>query len=100
VELRYDHGDVTPMTRVAPFGGLGVDRSNRDHLRGFGVSGTMFESFDGGATWQTKGTIPGTPVVAAVFDPSDFDHILVGLSRGFTVTRDGGASWKPDTSIN
>ena len=93
--LRYDRGDVTAMSLPEQIGGLAVDRGNADHVRIASLAhGQIYESFDGGRSWKTIGVEGGTFVAAAAFDPSDFNHILLGMqSTGLAMTRDGGKKW-------
>ncbi|MBB4938718.1 hypothetical protein FHR32_003023 [Streptosporangium album] len=91
---------VTPLT--APAGdliGLGVDWSNGDRLRASDLEGQLYESQDGGRTWQPVGVPAWSPSdtrmsYTAVFDPHDLDHVVLGASdTGARVTFDGGRTW-------
>lgn len=96
VAMRYDGGVVTKLSIPKAIGGLGVNPANRNHVRVVDLSGGITrESFDGGMTWRQIGQIPGAPVInSAAFDPSDFNHIVVGMqARGILITRNGGGSW-------
>ncbi|MFL6233823.1 MAG: WD40/YVTN/BNR-like repeat-containing protein [Thermoanaerobaculia bacterium] len=61
--------------------------------------GTVFRSLDGGATWETRGTVPGGNVrqMLAV----GMDLLLMGEPRVCSPCRseDGGRSWEMSTGI-
>ena len=93
--LRYDSGAVTPIVVPEAIGLLAIDPGNPDRLRLFAVNGgAVYESTDGGANWTRRSNGPGGFVAAAGLDPSNFDHVIVGVSaRGLVRTRDGGRTW-------
>jgi hypothetical protein len=93
--LRYDGGVVTPLPLPETIGGLGVDPANREHVRALGLTGAaVWESFDGGGSWTRLANGPARFVVAAAFDPADFDHIVAGVAAdGAMRTRNGGRTW-------
>ncbi|MFC7585091.1 hypothetical protein ACFQYP_16145 [Nonomuraea antimicrobica] len=94
-------GDITPLTSPASqVVGVGTDRRRGDHLRvSDGVTGQLYDSKDGGRTWQPVG-LPAWPqnelhlIYTAAFDPNNLDHVVVGGSdTGARVTFDGGRTW-------
>ncbi|WP_433435584.1 hypothetical protein [Nonomuraea sp. CA-141351] len=99
-------GGVTPLTSPAgELVGLGTDRRRGDHLRVADGSGRLYDSGDGGRTWQPIG-VPAWPqsdllmVYTAVFDPYDLDHVVLGASdTGARVTFDGGRTWTTSSGL-
>jgi hypothetical protein len=94
--LRYDAGVVTRITMPETIGGIGVNPSNREHVRILGLSGgKAYESLDGGGSWRTMNGASGGPVNSAAFDPSNFQHVLAGVqTRGIRISEDGGRTWR------
>jgi hypothetical protein len=91
---RYDNGTVTNMPVPGLIGGLGVDPSNREHLRLIGASaGVVWESFDGGDTWTEIGTRIGGFVTAVAFDPTNFNRIIASSNIGLVVSTNGAKNW-------
>lgn len=84
---------ITTGSQTWGVGGLAVDPSDADSV--FAVCdtcATIWHSTDGGATWQTVGTMPSFGMSVAI-DPSDPTHIVVGTGKGVVVSHDGGATW-------
>ncbi len=63
---------------------------------------SVFESFDGGQTWQNvEGNLPNMPVNWAIFDPTDADKVLLATEAGVwgTENLDGGnTQWLPNNN--
>ncbi|MFG1709532.1 WD40/YVTN/BNR-like repeat-containing protein [Nonomuraea sp. M3C6] len=98
---------ATPLTSPAgAVTGLGTDRRSGDHLRVADGDGQLYDSRDGGRTWQPIG-VPAWPnddllmVYTAAFDPNDLDHVVLGAaSTGARVTYDGGRTWTAATGLS
>lgn len=99
--VRYDARGVSTLKQPVEFMGLGADPQNGEKLRAGGVDGTVWQSTDGGQTWDPFGALEGAPgYYRFAFDPADLDHVVAGtLSNGAFVSRDGGKSWTRATGI-
>lgn len=76
--------------------GLGADPDNASHVRLSSSSGQMYDSIDGGMSWNPVGVPPpaGALTYRMGFDPNNLDHALFGAARdGGWVTFDGGQHW-------
>ena len=101
VLLRYDRSSVVEITPGDRVGSLGVNPSNNAHVRALGLfQGNVWESFDAGASWEIKGRSAGGTVLAAAWNPADFDHILAATNRGLVMTRNGGTEWTAAQSFS
>ncbi|HEX7829079.1 MAG TPA: dispase autolysis-inducing protein [Thermoanaerobaculia bacterium] len=100
--VRYDSRGARTLRQPVAFMGLGADPQNGEHLRAGGTDGTLWESLDGGETWDPMGRLQGSPFYYRFsFDPHDFDHIVAGtLTNGAYVTRDGGRNWAKATGFS
>jgi hypothetical protein len=81
--------------------GLTVAPAMAQHLRVGTSEANVFDSTDGGATWNRVGIIPVTPfaVYRVAVDPHDFDHIVAGtMGQGVYMTHDGGRNWSQATA--
>jgi hypothetical protein len=99
---RYDVRGVTKLKPPVAFVGLGVNREDGNHLRAGGDDGTVWDSTDGGETWQQVGSLKTvtSPVIfyRFAFDPADLDHIVAGTTvDGSYYTYDGGRNWRRST---
>lgn len=104
-------GNITLVTptgaspRTSPTGtvtGLGTDPLNGNHLRVSDWDGQLYDSGDGGNTWQPIGTAAGslTSFYTTAFDPANLDHAVVGgMSVGAQVTFDGGRTWTASAGL-
>ena len=96
--LRYDSRGVMALKPPAVFVGLGTDRSNGDRLRAGTDAGALWESTDGGDSWNLLNSLPAlgnSLVYRFAFDPANLDHIIAGrLAGGALVTFDGGRNWE------
>lgn len=96
--VRYDARGVATLKQPVAFVGLGVDPKDGNHLRAGGDDGSLWDSRDGGETWDPAGRVPvDGPVIfyRFAFDPSDPDHIVAGMTTsGAWYTRDGGRNWQ------
>ncbi|MGZ8867306.1 MAG: WD40/YVTN/BNR-like repeat-containing protein [Thermoanaerobaculia bacterium] len=95
--IRYDARGVVNLKQPVPFVGFGVDANDGNRLRAGGDDGSLWESLDGGETWDPLGRVPVTGSVIFyrfAFDPADLDHVVAGMTTsGAYVTRDGGRNW-------
>ncbi len=106
VVVRIDVGDTVTVITEDPPGaglhGLGVDAADADHLRVVDDAGQLQDSTDGGFNWTAVGepAANGGLFYTAVFDPTDLDHVLVGLANtGVRHSEDGGETWKTSTGV-
>ena len=100
--LRYDSRGLSTLKPPADFVGLGVDKTNGEHLRAAGNDGTIWDSTDGGESFTQIGVLPSDPALfyRFVFDPNDLDHIVAGtIVTGAHVSRDGGRTWTRATGV-
>ena len=98
--VRHDSRGPRSLKQPVEFVGLGADPANGEHLRAGGVDGTIWETLDGGETWEPFGRIEGLSFYRFVFDPSDLDHVVAGtVTTGAHVSRDGGKTWTRATGI-
>lgn len=99
---RIDDRGVRTMKQPVAFLGVGVDPNNAEHLRAGGSDGSLWDSPDGGETWNPLGRL-GTDAplyYRFTFDPKDLDHIVAGtVNNGAFVTRDGGRNWTKATGL-
>ena len=98
--VRVDGTTVTQL-RDLPTGGaslvdLAVDRGDAQHLRAVSQDGLVLDSVDGGVTFQPVGDQPDSVYLYdASIDPSDLDHIVLGLlGESILTTFDGAATWQ------
>lgn len=79
----------TPVQRVA------VDPADPMHLRAIGLSGIVYDSYDGARTWTPRGLATASRVLASDFDPTNFDRIVLhsGPFGSLAITTDGGKTW-------
>lgn len=68
--------------------GLAFDPANHNHL--LFASGTIWESSNGGASWNSMSGVTGFQVA---FDPTDSQRIYTADSNAVWRTSNGGASW-------
>lgn len=84
---------VTQVTAGGKGSGVAWKVVNSSVLGQFHVE----RSYDGGRTWQERGTYSGTPL-SLLADPADGDRVYVSFSRsgksGLYTTDDGGVSWR------
>jgi hypothetical protein len=83
--------------------GIGTDAADGRHIRVVDDAGQIHDSTDGGATFTALG-VPafdgGGLFYTADFEPTDLDHVLVGLSNtGVRLTKDGGATWATSSGL-
>jgi hypothetical protein len=93
---RYANGTIKILKPPIDIVGLGVDRASVDHIRIAGGGGSLWESFDGGDSWQFVARPPAENEFAyrASFDPSNLDHVVWGFaSNAASVTFDGGRTY-------
>ena len=64
-------------------------------VSGFG-SGHVFETVNGGVSWQDiSSNLPDVPVNAVLYDPATTSTIYVGTDLGVYRSTDGGTNWSP-----
>lgn len=104
--LRHDARGPRMLKQPVHFVGFAVDPENPDHLRagghdGASTNGSIWDSTDGGETWDFVGNVPRTAMIyRVVFDPNNLDHIVIGtLFEGSFVSFDGGRTWTQSTGI-
>ena len=99
--VRYDSRGAVKLKQPVDFMGLGVDPQNGEKLRAGGVDGTIWQSLDGGDSWDFFGKLDGAPLYYRfVFDPANLDHVVAGtVSNGAYVSRDGGKTWTRSAGI-
>ncbi|HSP35315.1 MAG TPA: dispase autolysis-inducing protein [Thermoanaerobaculia bacterium] len=93
---RYDSRGVRTLKAPGAIVGIGVDSLNGEHVRVGTTDGVIWDSRDGGETWDPIGQLRLTlPLLYRfAFDPHDLDHIVAGTATtGASVTRDGGLTW-------
>lgn len=75
--------------------GFAADAADGNRARVGAGDGTIWETRDGGASWSRIGGIPaGALVYRVAFDPSNMNHVVVGVaSDGAYVSFDGGATF-------
>jgi photosystem II stability/assembly factor-like uncharacterized protein len=96
--LRYDARGLVKLKEPAAFTGLGVDANDADHVRAGSDEGVIWDSRDGGVTWDPIGMLrpDSAPSIfyRFAFSKSDLDHIVAGTTIGGAyVSHDGGRSW-------
>lgn len=93
--VRYDSRGARVLKQPVEFMGVGVDANDGERVRAGGVDGVIWESRDGGESWDPAGALTGAPgFYRFAFDPHDLDHIVAGtLSNGAYVSHDGGRNW-------
>lgn len=107
--VRIDQSIVTklesPTQNVV---GFGAHPTHPDCVRVGGRDRTLWDSHDGGKTWQPRpmGVLPGSEdldvrAYAFAFDPQNLDHALLGSQgHGAFVTEDGGKSWRRSKGLS
>ena len=99
--VRYDARGAKSLKQPVDFVGFGADPVSGEHLRAGGVDGSIWESLDGGESWEPLGRIEATNVYRVIFDPNDLDHVVAGtMVNGAHVSRDGGKTWTRATGIS
>ena len=90
--IRPEGDDVVALPdRVAA---IGADPVDPDHLVAVSALASIYESTDGGETWESGVRATNDLVADVAFDPSDFNHILISASsRQLAESRDGGKTW-------
>ena len=96
--FRVDGETITPLRHPTERTlGMATHPTDPDRVRLGDYSAGIWESTDGGESWEivNRGP-PGGGVLGyrVAFDPSDWDHVLYGIAgTGVWVTFDGGALW-------
>ena len=93
-----DDGGVTWETRDAEagtsfMGTILVDPADPQRLLAPDMSSSLLASSDGGRTWTPLGGPAGT--MAAAWDPTDIDRIVVVGMSETAISSDGGRTWRP-----
>ncbi len=102
------NGDATAEQISIPNGSsavscINIDKNDADHLlvtfSNYGARGNIFESKDGGVTWEeANGNIPDMPVRWGLFAPDDNQQAIIATEGGvwFTEKLDGANTvWIP-----
>lgn len=74
-----------------------VDPNDDKHL--LGVSTSLMESKDAGATWRSVRISVHVDFHALWINPNNSEHWMTGSDGGVAVTYDGGASWRHMANI-
>jgi hypothetical protein len=72
---------------------LAVDPADSLHLRGISFSAEVFDSFNGGASWQKIGKAPVVPFVTAEVSPKNLDRLYASDYDHVYRSDDGGRTW-------
>lgn len=92
--VRWDSRGAATLKPPADLVGLRADGNDADRVRAAGGDGSIWESRDGGQTWERIGQAPATFLYRAAFDPKNLDRIVVGtLANGAHRSTDGGKTW-------
>jgi photosystem II stability/assembly factor-like uncharacterized protein len=87
--------------KTSPYfpGSLAPDPAQPDTVYLADPRGTVFRSLDGGATWETRGTVPGENARQILLVGTDL--LAMGEPRvcGPCRSHDGGQSWETSTAI-
>ncbi len=85
----------------ADFMALGCARSDRHRCYAARRDGEVFQSRNGGRSWDDVGAIGGFEELSSLaVDPTDPDHVLAGMEPAALYrSRDGGRSWEEDSGI-
>jgi len=102
--VRIDGGkDTVLKAPVANIIGVGVDRSDPDHVRVGGKDGQLWVSKDGGALWLLSGKPAGkkgSTGYRVAFSALNPPRALYGnIGEGLTLTTDGGKTWAKSTFL-
>jgi hypothetical protein len=103
--FRYDGGTITRLRGTGTsIVGLAVDGRNGDRIRLGDDTGQIWESLDGGDSFQPVGAPavqPGYWAYRVAFAPSNLDHAVAGtVVSGALVTFDGGRNWTPSAGVS
>ena len=95
--VRFDSRGATKLKQPVAFYGVGVDPRDGDHVRAGGEGGSVWDSRDGGETWNLAGSVRADGQLSYyrfAFDPNNLDHIVAGSAvSGAFVSNDGGVTW-------
>jgi photosystem II stability/assembly factor-like uncharacterized protein len=58
---------------------------------------TIYQSSDGGATWQQTATVPATSSTATAIASSPAESVILATTRGIEVLPDGSSTWRSAT---
>ncbi len=103
--VRIEGSTVTTLKAPADVIGLGTDPTDPDRVRLGGSDGSLWDSTDGGATWDPLGSLPTDSgsllAYRFAFDPNDLDHVLFGAATyGAFVSTNAGKSWASSTGLS
>ena len=59
----------------------------------------LYESLDGGATWQPLGTLPDTESLGLLVDPAKPGHLFMYSANGLFESADNGTTWQSAPGI-
>jgi len=95
VLVRFDDGEVTDLSPPADeLIGLAVDPTNPDHLRAADDGCNLWESDDGGSSWDVLAPAPGEVLGRElVFDPFGLDVAVCATGFDGALRWQEGAGW-------
>lgn len=102
--LHYDVATRALTTLKAPGSiiGLTVDPAMPSHVVVGTSEANVFETTDGGASWNRVASVPTTvPLLYRIaIDARDLGHIVAGMAgNGVVVTKDRGRTWTPSAGL-
>lgn len=100
----YGTGPSSTTTMAGRVPAIAVDPSDPTHVLVGSAAGGIWETSDGGQTWEPRTDDQATLSIGALaFDPSDSTSVYAGtgegnseyfhLGQGLLVSRDGGTTW-------
>ena len=96
---RMDHTGPSPLTPQRYCTNITIDPKNAQVVYvtfGGYVSGNVWKTTDGGATWtDISGTLPQAPVRALAVHPRKTGFLYLGTEVGVFASDDGGSGWSP-----
>jgi hypothetical protein len=99
--VRYDARGVVRLKQPVEFLGVGTDPKDGEHVRAGGNDGSIWDSRDGGETWEYVGSLRGPlSFYRFTFDREDIDHVVAGtLAGGAFYSFDGGLTWQASSGF-
>lgn len=102
---RIDGTGITYLkSPVSAIVGLVADKGNAKRVRLGGDNGTLWESKDGGVSWQQiSKALPDAPpmIYHMEFNRKNLDHVLLGVAAGGVyVTENSGQTWTKSSGLS